>query len=404
MTEAVGGRRTRLLTWVFARVMLVNFGYFLSLGIMNPVLPRFIEGPLHGNDVSVGFGVGSFTVVSLLLRPWSGRFGDRRGRKWGIVLGAFAHTIAALGMTGASSLTQVIALRMLTGIAEAFLFVGAATAAQDLAPDDRRAEAASLFSVSLFTALALGPTIGETLLDRFGYDAVWLVGAGAAGFGALIALTLPDTRSAEDEPADSTRKPPLIHRAALRPGFPLACAIWGLAAFNSFVPLYALKLGLSGARTVFLANSLVILSLRIFGGRIPDRIGPLQASRLALIFSPAGLAVMGFWADVPGLYVGAVLLAVGQAFAFPALMTIAVNNAPASERGSVMGTFTAFFDLSFGGGAIILGTVSHALHSYNGAFLTAMGVALIGTGSLFFAPPPVRPVITRVHVVEPPGE
>jgi MFS family permease len=381
--------------------MLVNFGYFLSLGIMNPVLPRFIEGPLRGSDISVGVGVGSFTVVSLLLRPWSGRFGDRRGRKWGIVLGAFAHTLAALGMTQATSLTQVIAFRMLTGIAEAFLFVGAATSAQDLAPDDRRGEAASLFSLSLFGALAIGPTIGETLLDRFGYDTVWLVGAAAAGFGALVALTLPDTRSAD---VDHDAKPPLIHRAALRPGFPLACAIWGLAAFNSFVPLYALDLGLSGARLVFLANSLVILSLRLFGGRIPDRIGPLRAARLALIFNPAGLAVMGLWSDVPGLYVGAVLLAVGQAFAFPALMTIAVNNAPASERGSVMGTFTAFFDLSFGGGAIALGAVANALSSYNGAFLTAMSVALLGTASLFFAPPPVRPVVTRVHMVEPPGE
>ena len=60
--------------------MLVNFGYFLSLGIMNPVLPRYIAGPLEGSNLAVGFGVGSFTIVSLLLRPWSGRFGDRSGR------------------------------------------------------------------------------------------------------------------------------------------------------------------------------------------------------------------------------------------------------------------------------------------------------------------------------------
>ena len=59
----------------------------------------------------------------------------------------------------------------------------------------------------------------------------------------------------------------------------------------------------------------------------------------------------------PGLFVGAIILGIGQAFAFPALMTIAVNSAPASERGSVMGTFTAFFDLSFGGGAIALGAL-----------------------------------------------
>lgn len=389
--------------------MLVNFGYFLSLGIMNPVLPRYIAGPLDGSSIAVGFGVGSFTIVSLMLRPWSGRFGDRRGRKQGIVIGAFAHTIGVLGLVVATSLAHVIGFRMLTGIAEAFLFVGAATAAQDLAPDDRRAEAASIFSLSLFSALAIGPAIGETVLDHFGFDTVWLVAATAVGLATLVALTLPDTRTTEmTEAAEATDRvsPPLIHRAALRPGFPLACAIWGLAAFNSFVPLYALKLGLSGARTVILANALTILVLRLFGGRIPDRIGPLTASRMALVFSPAGLAIMGLWQEIPGLYVGAVVLAVGQAFAFPSLMSIAVNNAPATERGSVMGTFTAFFDLSFGGGAIVLGVVANAI-GYNGAFLTAMAVALIGTATLFLAPPPQHPVIPgsrRVIEIQPPGE
>ncbi len=399
--------RRRLVTWVFARVMLVNFGYFLSLGIMNPVLPRYIAGPLGGSNLSVGIGVGSFTIVSLLLRPWSGRIGDRRGRKAGIVLGAAAHAVGCLGLVATDSLPEVIAFRMLTGIAEAFLFVGAATAAQDLAPDDRRGEAASIFSLSLFAALAIGPAIGESLLDRFGFDPVWLVAAACAGAATLVALTLPDTRSAELAEQPRGAPPPLIHPAALRPGFPLACAIWGLAAFSSFVPLYALKLGLPGARNVILANALTILTLRLFGGKIPDRIGPLTAARVALIFSPVGLAVMGLWSDVPGLYVGAVLLAIGQAFAFPALMTIAVNNAPANERGSVMGTFTGFFDLSFGGGAIVLGAVANAV-GYNGAFLAAMGVALVGTATLFFAPPPIRPVTTtsRGPIIEiaPPGE
>ncbi len=115
---------------------------------------------------------------------------------------------------------------------------------------------------------------------------------------------------------------------------------------------------------------------------------------------------MALWVAPAGLYLGAVVLAVGQAFAFPALMTIAVNNAPANERGSVMGTFTAFFDLSFGGGAIALGFVAHAV-GYNGTFLVAMVVALIGTMSLFLAPPPIKLSEVRgdpIVAIQPPGE
>ena len=243
-------------------------------------------------------------------------------------------------------------------------------------------------------------------MDSLGFDAVWLAAAAVVGAAAVIATTLPDTRTEEMVAAPAT-KLPLIHRAALRPGFPLACAIWSLAAFQSFVPLYATRdLGLPGARTVLLVNAVTILAMRLFAGKLPDKIGHLRAARMSLIFNPLGVAVMALWASVPGLYVGAVLFAIGQSFAFPSLMTIAVNNAPPTERGSVMGTFTAFFDLSFGGGAIVLGAVASAV-GYRGGFLTAMAVALVGTFTVFVAPPPQRAVEVRgdpIVAIEPPGE
>jgi MFS family permease len=394
--------RRGLLTPVFLRIMAVNFGYFLSFGVLNPVLPRFIRGPLHQSDVGVGIGLASFTVTALLLRQFSGRFGDRRGRHVGIRIGCVANTCGMLGLLFAHSLVHVVALRLLGGIAEAFIFVGVATAVQDISPDDRRGEAASLFSLSLFVALAIGPLIGEQVLDRFGYHGVWVLAACAAGLGVLFSWTIPDTRTHDTSDASS---PPLVHRAAIRPGAILGCAIWGLAAFNGYMPLYALKIGMKGASPVFLANAVVIMLFRSIGARIPDQFGPLRTARFALFFTPVGLAVMGLWASVPGLFTGAIIMAVGQALAFPALMSVAVNNAPPTERGAVMGTFTAFFDLSFGGGALALGVVAHAF-GYNGAFLVASAIATLGLAMVLFAPPRVRPPAetARVFEIEPPGE
>jgi hypothetical protein len=51
-------------------------------------------------------------------------------------------------------------------------------------------------------------------------------------------------------------------------------------------------------------------------------------------------------------------------------MTMAVNRAPASERGVVVGTFTAFFDAAFGVGAIAAGSIV-AIAGYRGGFLSA---------------------------------
>ena len=93
--------------------------------------------------------------------------------------------------------------------------------------------------------------------------------------------------------------------AAVRPGAILGCAIWGLAAFNGYMPLYALKIGMKGASPVFLANAVVIMLFRSIGARIPDKFGPLRTARFALLFTPIGLAIMGAWVSVPGLFTGA---------------------------------------------------------------------------------------------------
>jgi predicted MFS family arabinose efflux permease len=156
---------------------------------------------------------------------------------------------------------------------------------------------------------------------------------------------------------------------------------------------------------VLLVNAVVIMLFRSIGARIPDRMGPLRTARVAMSFAPAGLLIMGLWRSVPGLFVGAIVLACGQALAFPALMTVAVGSAPANERGSVMGTFTAFFDLSFGGGVLTLGVISEAI-GYNGAFIVAGAVAAIGLAVVTLAPPRVpttRPAVPVLDI-EPPGE
>ena len=60
MTE----RRSDLLTGTFVRLMLVNFGYFLSVGVMQPILPLYVRGPLHESDVGVGT---TFNQTNMLL-------------------------------------------------------------------------------------------------------------------------------------------------------------------------------------------------------------------------------------------------------------------------------------------------------------------------------------------------
>lgn len=368
----------RLMTPVFLLVTLSTFAYFVSIGALIPTLPRFVEGPLGRGEASVGLAVGAFAISAVLIRPLIGRLGDVRGRRILMLAGSAVVGSSVLGLVLIDSFLPLLALRVLTGVGEAAFYVGAASAINDLAPDERRGEAMSLFSLALYGGLAVGPILGEWVLGDGDFTLTWIVAAASTFVATALAVAVPDTRGEDDSPAPETpAKRRFVHPDGLLPGIILATSVWGLAGFNTLVPLYALELGMPGSRTVFFVYSGIVLGFRSFGARIPDRFGSRRTGRTALAFSTAGLALVAAWEAAAGLFIGASIFAIGQALAFPTLMSLALSRAPRRERGAVVGTFTAFFDLAFGLGALALGAIAQAV-GFSGAFLCASLVALGG--------------------------
>lgn len=373
-TKGSTERSGRLMTRSFLLVLSATFAYFVAIGILLPALPLFVQGPLAGDTVSVGVAVGSFSLAALLLRPWAGRLGDRRGRRVLVVGGAALVAASAVGYLVATSLPVLAVLRLVAGAGEALFFIGVLTTANDLAPDQRRAEAMSLFSLAPYAGLAVGPVVSEAMLDHHGFAAVWAVTAGSALVAMGLGLMLPETRSPMSPAPGRTR---VLHPAGVLPGAVLLTIFVGFAGFNAFVALYARELGLAGAQIPFLTFAGVLLAIRSVGARVPDRLGVARAALFAVSGAAAGLTIVGLWATTAGLLAGSVIFATGQALAFPALMALAIRRAPASERSSVVGTLSAFVDLAFGAGPIALGAVAAVL-GLRATFLVAGACAAAG--------------------------
>ena len=357
----------------FALTFIASFFVFLAIGMVLPVLPLYAKGPLGHGDIGVGLAVGASSPIALLAQPFAGRLGDRRGRRVLMVGGALLMAIAIACYTVAGTLVALIVFRLATGVGEALVFVGSGTIVADLAPVDRRGEALSIYTIGFWAGLALGPVVGEALLGSDRFDLVWIAAAGCALVAAFVGLALPETRPETSEPASGR----LLHPAALRPGLVLVSAVLGFAGYYTFLALYTRELGLDGAGPLFFLLAAIIVGIRIVGRRLPDRMGAKRASAAALVLLSAGLVIVGLWNTQVGLYAGTVVFAVGQALAFPALMTLAIAGAPAAERSSVVGTFTAFADVGFAIGAVSLGAVADAA-GYDGVFLAASVASLAG--------------------------
>jgi MFS family permease len=366
----------RLLTPRFALVVAVGLAYFFSLGMLLPVVPLFVEDELGGGSVAVGVAVGAFSVGAVLLRPFAGRIGDRMGRRVLIIGGALTVGVAVALYPLADSVAVLLPARVLGGIGEAAFFVGAGTMVTDLAPEARRGEAISYWSVAVYGGLAFGPALGEWLLDHDHYSRVWVVSAVLAVFAGLLALATRETMRPLPAGVEPPHQP-LLHRAALAPGTVLFLGMVPLAGFAGFIPLYVTDIGLEDSRGVFLLYGCIVLAVRIFGARVPDRIGALRAGTLATGGIAAGMVVLAAVPRPWGLYTGTAVLALGMSQLYPSMLMLALTGVPETERGSAVGTTSSFFDLSQGFGAVMLGGVV-AVSGYQGSFVAAAVLALAG--------------------------
>lgn len=391
--------RSRLLTPAFLAVSLASLAYFIADGITIPILQTFVVGPLGGDRVAVGIAYGAFSLTALILRPLAGSFSDRRGRRPLIVGGAALFAVGVLGHLVATTVPILVVMRLVMGAGEAFVFVGVLSAVSDLAPEGRRGEAISYFSLSLYLGVAIGPFIGEALLGQDRFAAVWIAAAAVAVVAALFGLRVPETRPTASDGAGAGDAVPLrgwrsiLHPGGILPGLVLLASTTGMGGFFAFGKLYADSLGMDGAGPVFATLAVIVILFRSLMPWMPDRLGARRAASIALTFNAAGMVIIGLWTDPAGFYAGTAVFAFGICFAFPALSTLTTLSVPPRERGAALGTFSAFLDLGFGAAPVLLGFVAEA-NGFGAVFLVSAAVAASGLILLAATRRPVRSVAT----------
>ncbi|MGK2928547.1 MAG: MFS transporter [Acidimicrobiales bacterium] len=365
----------RLVTPLFALITASGLFYFLAIGSLLPTLPRYVEDELGGSGFEVGLVVGAFAVSAALIRPTAGRLGDIVGRRTMALVGSGIAAVSIVPLGLVHAVWFLILVRLVTGLGEASFFIGAATAAQDLSPDDRRGEAASFFSIAVYGGLAFGPAAGEWIYRTHGSDTMWLAAAASCSVSLVLAAFIPRELGRSENP------PPrrgLLHPAAILPGSVLLLGILGFTGYAAFVPLYVDEIGLEDAGPFFFAYGAIVLLVRVVGAKIPDRLGVIRTSTLALTSIGVGVGTVAAFASPAGLWVGTVLLSIGMSLLFPALFTLAVQNAPADERSHAVGTFSLFFDLSQGLGAPALGLLVTIFGGERAAFVGGAVMAVMG--------------------------
>jgi MFS family permease len=382
--------KERLFTPAFIALTLSELAYFAAGGLVIGVTPFYVTGPLGSDEAGLGLTFGAFSVATLVLRPYAGRLADRRGRRPLLLLGASLAAVVLLLHTITDDLAVLIGLRLLLGVAEAFYFVAGYAALADLAPPSRTGEALSFNSLALYLGIAIGPLVGQALIDQGGFGAAWLGGFGLALVAVALAARVPETAPAMTDGAPSV---PLVHRAALGPGLALLTGVVAMTGFFLLGGPRAERLGLEAWSVAFLVFGGVVVASRIAFARLPDRLPPVRVIAIALVLCALGSLLAAVATSIGALLLGAAVLAVGVALLTPAVFVAIFRVVPAAERGAAAGTATIFIDLGFGGGPLVLGVIA-ATAGAGAAFGVAAMIALAGAmGSLAAARSP-RPAVS----------
>jgi MFS transporter, DHA1 family, multidrug resistance protein len=303
----------------------------LSVDITIPVMSSFaaafnVSGAAAQLTLSVF--VLAFATTHLLAGPLSDRF----GRRPVLIGGATLYTLASVACVFADSIDQLIAARFVQGIGCCAGPVVGRAIVRDVYGGERAAKVLAYMSTVMGFVPGVAPIIGGTLVEAFGWRAIFvaLLGFGVAALLGCL-FVLDETNKWRDPAAVRPRRLAgnylsfLAERSFLAyvaaTGFTYA-AMLSFHSLSAFVLIEQFGVRAGHYGYWFLGIVIGYVSGAFSAGRLHGRIAPNTLITLGLGFEVAGAALMAGlgWTrtDAPFAVIGPMMLFMyGAGFVFP---------------------------------------------------------------------------------------
>ena len=362
-----------------------NFLFFFSFYLLLPVLPFFIMEQFQAGNAVIGMVISCYTLATLVVRPFSGYMMDTFKRKPLYLLALSIFTAVFVGYPFASTITLLILIRIVHGLAFGLTSVGGNTLVIDVVPSEHRGEGIGYFGVANNIAMAVGPMTGLFVYEHLSFNAIFL---GCMGCSFLAALFASRIHTRVRPPV---KRPPIsLDRFILVKGL-LAGISFTLLAFaygqiSNYIALYAKEMGLSISSGLFFTVYAVgLIASRLFAGKRVDQGKVTQTIALGLGITVVALLGLGLchyvnawgpaWTAVVFLLI-AIACGLGFGAAFPSFNALFINLGTNAQRGTATSTYLTTWDLGLGIGIFSGGMLAEHF-SFATAYLVASASVLV---------------------------
>jgi MFS family permease len=276
-------------------ILIVFILHFTRHGIIFPFIPLLAE-KMGAGPTAIGFIVGAFSLVAVVLSIPLGGLVDRLGVKRLLVFGVVCNIVNAVILLQTDTLSKLIVAQLIAGIAF-LLHVVASQAYISRLPDaPRREKGFGWLAFGASAGQGIGPILGGILVDRFDYAVAFWVVLALSGAGLILAglKNTPEsapTRSSYSPVQDARQAAALAmdSRVLMILMFTFAI-IFATSLRASFLPVLLRAEGLTELSVGILISIFAFMStsIRLIFGRlldIFDRRKILALSMLAIILA-----------------------------------------------------------------------------------------------------------------------
>ncbi len=360
----------------------------INLLLMTDYYLVFVTGTAHvqktfGVSLSVaGFSSGIMVIGCLAGRFATGNQMSALGGKRCLLAGLLLFTASIGGLGLAHSLPLIFVQRFVAGFGVGVAGTATGAIVAYVVPVRFHGLGIGIFTMGAALALALGPFLGISLSQNYGYQALVQL----SGFICLLCLfififlrNLPPMRL---RVRPVFRLYSYIDPRVVRFSLVALVVCPGYGCVQAFLPTFAAEHGLTGAASIFfLCYAAAALLTRPQTGRLFDTHGEHVVIYPALLVTSLALFVLSQAHSTAVLLCAGLLLGVGFANFQSVGQAVSLSLVSRSRYAQATTTFYIFFDLGIGLGPYVFGHLI-PMAGYSGMFLT-LGTIVMGSVGLY---------------------
>jgi MFS family permease len=361
----------------FLLTTVANFCFFMSFASYF-LLPLHIR-ELGGSEAWIGAVMGTAGLASLAVLPLVGLRIDRMGRRLFLMLGAIGMTVASVGYVFAATVGPLLfACRLLQGLSFAAAFTATTTFAAEFAPVQRRAQALGIFGLSTLLTHAFAPTVGEEIVHRWGFHALFMVTTVYTLLALVLAVGLPGRSAQRAAHADRRLQPTHWMIAAT-----VVLAGVGFGTVVTFMATYVTSEGFGRVAFFFAAYTGAAILTRLVGAGLSDRFGRRRVILPTLAALGVSIACIAVARSVAQLVAAGALFGTAQGISYPTLHAFLVDVSSEAQLGRSQALFNGAFNFGVTASAFCFGVVAERF-GYRPMFLLAAATPLAACAVFHF--------------------